>query len=246
MVAKSKPEELTPKDKPEGRAVGQEAGARSRARQERARAGRAGHAVDAQPRRADAGRDRRRTRRCAARRRGAAGPDGRATATSRAAATARSSRSAASAPRSRAAQDGAGGGAPQVPNLKPSRGGARARARRRLRRSPRRRRQRRRDRALVEALGLRELLQPAQAPGRAELGSRQSVWRRSDPTGTVYGFKTRITEVRVSLSPQGRGREDRRDDAVRRQRARRRGGSRVPRRRRRSRTRPRGWSRRTT
>jgi TonB family protein len=30
-----------------------------------------------------------------------------------------------------------------------------------------------------------------------------SVWRRRDPTGQVYGFKTRITEVRVSLSPKG-------------------------------------------
>jgi TonB family protein len=30
-----------------------------------------------------------------------------------------------------------------------------------------------------------------------------SVWRRKDPTGTVYGFKTRLTEVRVSLSPRG-------------------------------------------
>ena len=30
-----------------------------------------------------------------------------------------------------------------------------------------------------------------------------SVWRRSDPTGSVYGFKTRVTEVRVSLSRRG-------------------------------------------
>jgi TonB family protein len=30
-----------------------------------------------------------------------------------------------------------------------------------------------------------------------------SVWRRRDPTGQVYGFKTRVTEVRVSLSPRG-------------------------------------------
>ena len=30
-----------------------------------------------------------------------------------------------------------------------------------------------------------------------------TVWRRSDPTGQVYGFKTRITEVRVSLSQTG-------------------------------------------
>ena len=30
-----------------------------------------------------------------------------------------------------------------------------------------------------------------------------TVWRHSDPTGQVYGFKTRITEVRVSLSQTG-------------------------------------------
>jgi TonB family protein len=30
-----------------------------------------------------------------------------------------------------------------------------------------------------------------------------SVWRRSDPTGQVYGFKTRVTEVRVTLNPHG-------------------------------------------
>lgn len=30
-----------------------------------------------------------------------------------------------------------------------------------------------------------------------------TVWRRSDPTGQVYGFKTRVTEVRVSLSQTG-------------------------------------------
>ncbi len=30
-----------------------------------------------------------------------------------------------------------------------------------------------------------------------------TVWRRIDPQGTVYGFKTRVTEVRVSLAPNG-------------------------------------------
>lgn len=30
-----------------------------------------------------------------------------------------------------------------------------------------------------------------------------SVWRRQDPTGQVYGYKTRITEVRVTLSKSG-------------------------------------------
>jgi TonB family protein len=32
----------------------------------------------------------------------------------------------------------------------------------------------------------------------------QTVWRRTDPQGTHYGFKSRVTEVRVSLSPQGK------------------------------------------
>jgi TonB family protein len=31
----------------------------------------------------------------------------------------------------------------------------------------------------------------------------QTVWRRSDPDGSHYGFKTRVTEVRVSLSAKG-------------------------------------------
>ncbi len=31
-----------------------------------------------------------------------------------------------------------------------------------------------------------------------------TVWRRTDPDGTHYGFKTRVTEVRVTLSPQGK------------------------------------------
>jgi TonB family protein len=31
-----------------------------------------------------------------------------------------------------------------------------------------------------------------------------TVWRRTDPQGTHHGFKTRVTEVRVSLSPQGK------------------------------------------
>ena len=32
----------------------------------------------------------------------------------------------------------------------------------------------------------------------------QTVWRRTDPDGTHHGFKTRVTEVRVSLSAQGK------------------------------------------
>jgi len=30
-----------------------------------------------------------------------------------------------------------------------------------------------------------------------------SVWRRRDPNGSVYGFKTRMTEVRVALTAKG-------------------------------------------
>jgi len=30
-----------------------------------------------------------------------------------------------------------------------------------------------------------------------------SVWARHDPTGQVYGFKTRVTRVRVTLNPAG-------------------------------------------
>ncbi|HMG24917.1 MAG TPA: hypothetical protein VK607_26455, partial [Kofleriaceae bacterium] len=37
----------------------------------------------------------------------------------------------------------------------------------------------------------------------AQIWDPNSVWRRADPTGTVYGTKTRVTEVRVSLAPNG-------------------------------------------
>ena len=37
----------------------------------------------------------------------------------------------------------------------------------------------------------------------AQLWDPNSVWRRADPTGARYGSKTRTTEVRVSLSPKG-------------------------------------------
>ena len=29
------------------------------------------------------------------------------------------------------------------------------------------------------------------------------MWRRNDPSGQVYGYKTRVTEVRVALSTRG-------------------------------------------
>jgi TonB family protein len=37
----------------------------------------------------------------------------------------------------------------------------------------------------------------------AQIWDPNAVWRRADPTGTRYGSKTRTTEVRVSLSPKG-------------------------------------------
>ena len=37
----------------------------------------------------------------------------------------------------------------------------------------------------------------------AQIWDPNAVWRKADPTGTRYGTKTRTTEVRVSLSPRG-------------------------------------------
>ena len=99
-------------------------------------------------------------------------------------------------------QSGAGGGAPQVPNLKPS------------------------AEALERALGGGSVdhLDDVENGDETALSAKRwvyasffnrlkrqvaqnwdpaSVWRRSDPTGTVYGYKTRITEVRVSLAGNG-------------------------------------------
>ncbi len=99
-------------------------------------------------------------------------------------------------------QGGAGGGSPEVPNLKPS------------------------QEVLERALGGGNVdhLDDVDNGDETALNSKRwiyasffnrlkrqvaqnwdpaSVWRRSDPTGQVYGFKTRVTEVRVSLSPHG-------------------------------------------
>ena len=99
-------------------------------------------------------------------------------------------------------QGGAGGGAPQVPNLKPT------------------------PEALERALGGGSVdhLEDVDSGDETALSSKRFVyasffnrmkrmvrqnwspdvvWRRSDPDGTVYGFKRRITEVRVSLSATG-------------------------------------------
>jgi TonB family protein len=99
-------------------------------------------------------------------------------------------------------QNGAGGGAPDVPNLKPS------------------------QEVLERALGGGSVdhLEEVAAGEETALNAKRwvhasffnrlkrqvaqnwdpaSVWRRVDPQGQVHGFKTRVTEVRVSLSPKG-------------------------------------------
>ncbi|HUJ57742.1 MAG TPA: TonB family protein [Kofleriaceae bacterium] len=99
-------------------------------------------------------------------------------------------------------QGGAGGGAPPVPNLKPS------------------------QEMLERALGGGNVdhLEDVDNGDETALSAKRwiyasffnrlkrqvaqnwdpaSVWRRIDPTGNVNGFKTRVTEVRVSLSPRG-------------------------------------------
>ncbi|HET7504454.1 MAG TPA: TonB family protein, partial [Kofleriaceae bacterium] len=97
---------------------------------------------------------------------------------------------------------GAGGGAPQVPQLKPS------------------------EEVLERAVGGGSVdhLENVDNSDETSLSAKRwvyasffnrlkrqvaqnwdpgTVWRRSDPTGTVYGFKTRVTEVRVSLTRKG-------------------------------------------
>jgi TonB family protein len=99
-------------------------------------------------------------------------------------------------------QAGAGGGAPEVPNLKPS------------------------PEVLERALGGGSVdhLDDVSDGDETALNAKRwihatffnrlkrqvaqnwdpaSVWRRRDPTGQVYGTKTRITEVRVSLTSSG-------------------------------------------
>lgn len=99
-------------------------------------------------------------------------------------------------------QAGAGGGVPDVPNLKPT------------------------EEVLERALGGGSVdhLEDVENGDETSLSAKRwvyasffnrlkrqvaqvwdpnSVWRRADPTGTRYGSKTRVTEVRVSLSPRG-------------------------------------------
>lgn len=99
-------------------------------------------------------------------------------------------------------QNGAGGGQPQVPNLKPT--------------------QELLERALgggnvdhlddvdngdETALNAKRWLYASffnrMKRQVAQNWDPQSVWRRIDPTGQVNGYKTRVTELRVSLSPRG-------------------------------------------
>ncbi|MCW5808841.1 MAG: TonB C-terminal domain-containing protein [Deltaproteobacteria bacterium] len=103
---------------------------------------------------------------------------------------------------SKQGQNGAGGGTPPMPNLKPSKD------------------------QLERALGGGSVdhLEDVENSDETALSSKrwvhasffnrlkrqvaqnwdpQTVWRRSDPNGTHYGFKTRVTEVRVTLGPKG-------------------------------------------
>ncbi|CAN5830397.1 hypothetical protein BH11MYX3_BH11MYX3_46140 [soil metagenome] len=99
-------------------------------------------------------------------------------------------------------QSGAGGGTPQVPNLKPT------------------------PETLERAIGGGSVdhLEDVDNGDETALSSKRwiyasffnrlkrtvaqnwdpgTVWRRADPQGTVYGYKTRVTEVRVSLAANG-------------------------------------------
>ena len=99
-------------------------------------------------------------------------------------------------------QGGAGGGTPQVPNLKPS------------------------TEVLERAIGGGSVdhLEDVESGDETALNAKRwvyanffnrmkrqvaqnwdpaTVWRRSDPNGNVHGFKTRVTEVRVTLSAKG-------------------------------------------
>ncbi len=102
----------------------------------------------------------------------------------------------------RPGNQGAGGGSPQVPNLKPT------------------------PEALERALGGGSVdhLEDVENGEETALSAKRwvyatffnrlkrqvaqnwdpaTVWRRTDPDGNKNGFKTRVTEVRVSLSPKG-------------------------------------------
>ncbi len=102
----------------------------------------------------------------------------------------------------KAGQGGAGGGSPKVPNLRPT------------------------DEVLERAIGGGSVdhLEDVAEGDETALSAKKwvfagffnrlkrqvaqnwepaGVWRRKDPTGAIYGFKSRVTEVRVSLAPTG-------------------------------------------
>lgn len=200
MVAKAKPEELTPKDRPrDDPSVKQHQPDRLEGRNERApdvpgklsmrNPGALAPALEEQEAK---------TRGSAGGAGGAAVADGYA-ARRGDGALEQQRRQRSEIPRG---QGGAGGGAPEVPNLKPS------------------------DEVLERALGGGSVdhLEDVDHGDETSLSAKRwvyasffnrlkrqvaqnwdpnSVWHRVDPTGTRYGTKTRITEVRVSLSPRG-------------------------------------------
>jgi TonB family protein len=99
-------------------------------------------------------------------------------------------------------QGGAGGGRPDVPNLKPSKdvleralGGGNVDHMEEV------------DNGDETALNAKRWVYASffnrMKRSVAQNWDPSSVWRRSDPTGQVYGFKTRVTEVRVTLNPHG-------------------------------------------
>ena len=115
---------------------------------------------------------------------------------------ARSSSSVTIDPEVPRGQNGAGGGAPDVPNLKPSQdvleralGGGNVDHLEQIDNGD--------ETALTAKRGVYASFFNRMKRQVAQNWDPGSVWRRSDPTGQVYGFKTRVTEVRVSLSNKG-------------------------------------------
>jgi TonB family protein len=99
-------------------------------------------------------------------------------------------------------QGGAGGGAPQVPNLKPSReqlerivGGGNVDHLEEVENGD--------ETALNAKRWVYASFFNRMKRQVAQNWDPQTVWRRSDPSGQKHGFKTRVTEVRVSLSSRG-------------------------------------------
>lgn len=99
-------------------------------------------------------------------------------------------------------QGGAGGGTPQVPNLKPSReqlerivGGGNVDHLEDVENGD--------ETALNAKRWVYASFFNRMKRQVAQNWDPQTVWRRSDPSGQKHGFKTRVTEVRVTLSGKG-------------------------------------------